>query len=557
MMISKFIDFLSRIPINVLNNNKVILYVISFKFRFLDNIVYKDLFLVEAYRHSIFLKGYRSLVWVLNATILYFSDRIWARIPLKKFFPSLLKTIRMTIYEFRLRSLQKKIINPEFNKEDPFYTAFDDEYYSSSFYRSYNIFLRLRSLDEFRKTSKILKNIFKGIFVVRSGNMVHKYRFAFRLGLHDSKIFSALYNNTFSKNLWSQLSFGLTSAKKALRLWVLPLSSSIFMVIFLSFVRILPVNTALFQIFGLLMFFYWLISGFVFFIKKYKFSKFTSVIQRFWRRTYILFWLLESCLLLVFFYLTLNSSQESGFSLDHIATFKSHTNSIKMFLPAIMLSSILILVGYLLLLNLKWNFFQKQLIFVFVISFILIINLMQESYQMFHILNFYSNLFWTYSVEDKLWSLEFDARRTRLVNHYTIIMSILKYWHVVFIYFFWIFTALRSNESSTITYPLYSANFQNFIILFIMSFISLYPHLKSIVSPFLSDPYFWFFLNPNSTASLSFFNDIKLFGMSSLLDYTSQSYIYQDFFYFSSNSLDSSLSLHRKQFIRDNIVTLL
>jgi hypothetical protein len=211
--------------------------------------------------------------------------------------------------------------------------------------------------------------------------------------MYSSAVYSSVFDGTAKGKIKHQLKFGAKSISKAFRLWVLPLIVTIFFLFFLAFVRVLPVNTVAFQIFGLLMFFYWLISGFVFFIKKYKFSKFTSVVQRFWRRAYILFWLLESCLLLVFLYLTLNASQESVYSLDQIAVFKAHTSSVKFFLPKMMLSTVLIILGYLLLLNLKWNFFRKQIIFVFLISTILIFNLLQESYQMFHALNFYSNLF--------------------------------------------------------------------------------------------------------------------------------------------------------------------
>ena len=66
------------------------------------------------------------------------------------------------------------------------------------------------------------------------------------------------------------------------------------------------------------MVFYWLISGFVFFTKKYKFGKFTSAIQRFWRRSFIIFWLIESSLFIVFIYLLFNASQEPVFAYDFI-----------------------------------------------------------------------------------------------------------------------------------------------------------------------------------------------------------------------------------------------
>jgi hypothetical protein len=450
-----------------------------------------------------------------------------------------------------------------FNKREPDFS--EDEFYiepklvskNLKFYLAREYYYNMHSDGFWYFVAKKINFRFEDLNVKNNGEILSSYRYANRLSMYSSTVYSSFFKGTTKSKIRHQFKFGFKSLRKAFRLWTLPLLVTIFFLFFLAFVRLLPVNTVIFQIFSLLMFFYWLVSGFVFFIKKYKFSKFTSVIQRFWRRAYILFWLLESCLLLVFLYLTLNASQESVYSLDQIAVFKAHTSSVKVFLPKMMVSIILIVLGYLLLLNLKWNFFRKQIIFVFLISVILIFNLLQESYQMFHALNFYSNLFWTYSVEDKLWSLEFDARRTRLVNHYTIILLILKYWHVVFIYFFWVFTALRSNESSSINYPIYSANFQNFVILFIMSFVSLYPQLKSLVAPFLTEPYFWFFLNPNSTFTFGFINDMKLF-MFSFESLPDLNFIKtKDFFYFTLSDSSNSFSLHRKQFIKNVIINSL
>jgi hypothetical protein len=443
------------------------------------------------------------------------------------------------------------------NDDDDFYIEPKLYLRKPKFYLSREFYYNIYADSFWISIGKKFKKSFRNLSMTNYNSFSPKYRYANRLSIYNSSIYSNAFDGTAKVKLKHQLKFGFSSVNKAIRIWVLPFATTVLFLFFLVFIRLLPVNTAIFQMFGLLMFFYWLISGFVFFIKKYKFSKFTSVIQRFWRRAYILFWLLESCLLIVFLYLTLNASQESVYSLDQIAVFKSHNNSIKFFIPKIMLSTILIVLGYLLLLNLKWNFFRKQIIFVAAITIILIFNLMQESYQMFHALNFYSNLFWTYSIEDKLWSLEFDARRTRLVNHYTIILLILKYWHVVFIYFFWVFTTLRANESSSVNYPIYSANFQNFVILFIMSFISLYPQLKLLLAPFFTEPYFWFFLNPNSTFVLGFFNDIKLFSYSVISSKSLNFYLNYDFFYYSLYDSGNSFSLHRKQFIKNIIVNSL
>ena len=70
--------------------------------------------------------------------------------------------------------------------------------------------------------------------------------------------------------------------------------------------------------------FYLLFSGFVFFFKKYQYRLYTSVIQRFWRRTLIIFWGIEASLFTCFVYLIFNASQEPLHVYDNIQIYKTH-----------------------------------------------------------------------------------------------------------------------------------------------------------------------------------------------------------------------------------------
>ena len=72
------------------------------------------------------------------------------------------------------------------------------------------------------------------------------------------------------------------------------------------------------------MFFYWLVSGFVFFFKKYQYRYFTSAIQRFWRRSFTIFWAIEGCIFVIFLYLTLNANQEPVYMYDNSQIYKTH-----------------------------------------------------------------------------------------------------------------------------------------------------------------------------------------------------------------------------------------
>jgi len=256
---------------------------------------------------------------------------------------------------------------------------------------------------------------------------------------------------------------------------------------------------------------YWLVSGFVFFVKKYRYSRYTSVIQRFWRRSYILFWGIESCLLLVFFYLTVNASQESIHMFDQGHFIKTHLFSWRIFLCKAVLAVALIVYSYITLVQLKWNNFNKLFINLFVLTLILMYLCWMELYQIYWVSNFYANFTWLYDLDEAVWSLEWDARRTRILNHYIMILFLLKFWHIIFIFGCWLFFLLRSNELNTITYSLYSFNHQNFIIMFIMTWLFMYPWVKFLVNCFGETPYFWFYVDTHEALLKLILNDMFSF----------------------------------------------
>jgi len=225
----------------------------------------------------------------------------------------------------------------------------------------------------------------------------------------------------------------------ALKIWVFSLIifSASFYTLLVKRTGVLP-QTLFFWV-GLSMLLYWLLSGFVFFVKKYQFSRYTSVVQRFWRRSYILFWLIESGLLLVFFYLMVNSSQESFYMFDQGYFLKTHLFSWKVFLFKCILVVSLITYSYLLLLNLKWSTFNKNILNLTFLTALLLYLVWTEFYQIYWVSNFYANFSWLYDIDESVWSLEFDGRRTRILNHYVMVLFLLKFWHIVFIFGCWVF----------------------------------------------------------------------------------------------------------------------
>lgn len=347
---------------------------------------------------------------------------------------------------------------------------------------------------------------------------------------------------------------------KLVRFWFLGLIVFFFSFYFLTYIRLLPINKVLFEWFLITMFSYWLISGFVFFIKKYQFSKFTSVIQRFWKRSFILFWVLETFLFLIYFYLTLNASEEPVYMYDQLKLYKTHFFSWRLFILKIIPVITLILFSYYLQLSLKWSLFNKQSIFVLFITVLLLYIVWLEFYQFYHIISFYGNLNWIFDYDEYLWNLELEFRRTRIANNYVSICLIAKFWHLIFIFIFWIFFVLRVNEIKRIRYPLLSANYQNFIILYILSWLYMYPWFKYLFRNFLDSSFYWFMTNNRSIFLRVFFNDLKLFIFSFFnnIGFVFLSHFSSfDFFYWHESSFILGFNSFKKHSLKDYIINSL
>ena len=275
--------------------------------------------------------------------------------------------------------------------------------------------------------------------------------------------------------------YGLKSIWKHLRLWLLPILFFMFFVYYSFFLKSLPFSKIFAGYILLANMFYLLISGFVFFIKKYQYRLYTSVIQRFWRRTLIIFWAIEGSLFTCFVYLIFNASQEPIHVYDNIQIYKTHFYSWRFFLVKIILSSLLIIFTYMFLLSVKWNTFTKTNNLALFITLLLLYIAWLEFYQLFHLMNCYGTANWVYDFSEHLWNLELEFKRTRIVNHYVTIGLVAKFWHIVFAVVFWIFFILRGLESSRFRYPLLAANLQNFLIIYFMSWLYMYPWFKYTV----------------------------------------------------------------------------
>ena len=416
-----------------------------------------------------------------------------------------------------------------------------------NFYKNYNTkfkkVINFLILDSLLLVSQLL---------VFNSFIFKKNRFDYRYKQYSNKVYTSFSN--FKKNKFT--SSGFFFLWKAVRYWLLGLILAAIVTYYFLVIRSLPFNKIIFEWFLVTMLFYWLVSGFVFFIKKYRFSKFTTAVQRFWRRTFTIFWLLESFLFLIFIYLTINANQEPIYMYDNMQVYKTHLFSWRLFLLKIFPISLLIIFSYFFLLMLKWNIFSKNNFFFFLMTLLLVYIVWLEFYQFFHVISYYGNLYWVYDSDEHLWFLESEYRRTRIANHYVTICIIAKFWHLIFIFIFWVFFLLRGNELLRYRYPLFSANFYNFIFLYVLSWVYMYPWYKFLVRRYMSAPYYWFFVNPRKVFLRIFFNDIKLvyFGILTRINEGLRRDFYfsiNDFYYFFENSSLLNFCQYKKHYIRD------
>lgn len=286
----------------------------------------------------------------------------------------------------------------------------------------------------------------------------------------------------------------------ALRTILLPVTLSFFCgVILLNYYSVnLLRNIAGWVVVGFL--FLWLMSGFNFFLKRYRFGKFTSAIQRFWKRTNAYFWLIEGFLFLLFFYYYLNSSQEVYYMFDESNLNQTHLLSVKAFYAGNLVLITLIVYSLYVLINLNNYQFKQLLTHLTIITCGLIFMFLTECYQFYYIITMFYESTWEYLGADGVWQLNIDSPKLRAKQQYFILALIAKYWHFLFIFFSWLFVVFKSFEQRSISYNLFGVNLQNLLLLLILNTLFLANWLKWILRRFYEVSYYWFFSDVNAWA---------------------------------------------------------
>lgn len=257
----------------------------------------------------------------------------------------------------------------------------------------------------------------------------------------------------------------------------------------------LDVNKNLIQCVILFFFFYWLMSGFNFFIKKYKFSKYTSAIQRFWKRSFVIFWLIESYLFLIFFFLMINASEESSNGYDFSRFPKIGYFSWKLFIIKIAVIAYIIFILDSTIKSNKNTYLFKNINKIAISLFMLVYIFWLEFYQFYYIVSTYKYIDWVYDISTNSWILEQQKYYTRVTNYYITICLIAKFFHIVFIFIFFLFSMYKFILEKDINFNLLSSNYQNFLILYILTWLYMYPWFKYFIKKIIDVPYYWFFIN--------------------------------------------------------------
>lgn len=258
------------------------------------------------------------------------------------------------------------------------------------------------------------------------------------------------------------------------------------------------------------MMYFWLISGFNFFLKRYQFGKFTSQIQRFWKRTNTYFWLIEGFLLLLFFYYYLNSSQEPLYMYDYSSLNQEYLVSLHAIALNIILISLIIYIMYFTMLRLNSNSWTQVSLYLILISVFVFFSFFIETYQFYYVISVFNERLWVFNEEENLWGVDIDNPILRTKHQYLLVCLIAKYWHFLFIFLSWVFFLMKSFEKKKVTYVLFGANLQNMIILYALNFACYLQWFKWVYRRFFDLPYTWFFISIDNKFFYRLFSEIKL-----------------------------------------------
>ena len=218
---------------------------------------------------------------------------------------------------------------------------------------------------------------------------------------------------------------------------------------------------------------------FVFFFKTYQISKYTSANQRFWKRAIFVFWFIEFLMFLILLYLWCNAparmiwSTSHSFFLQRVKILYSYTSEL-LLIPIFLIT----LCNALIFLNKTHRTSIRNLvhiIFFFAISYLLLFEFLQ-------LIGVYVKTI----AREPSYKIDFKKKKIFEVlnlvkireedtnlNQMRSLTTFLKFWHVLFVFVYYLFICVRLVEYKNLSFDTYSSLYVNLTALLFFNFIFL------------------------------------------------------------------------------------
>lgn len=240
---------------------------------------------------------------------------------------------------------------------------------------------------------------------------------------------------------------------------------------------------------------YWTCSIFIFLFKRSLYKSFTIVIQRYWKRTLYLFWILELYLFGIYVYLILVAPTEVEWLLDQPQLFTSKWWDGNIFFNKLLP----VLCCILLVIECSFILLNGSMLLVYLLSLLITVSLLlvifSDLTQTFLYSIYFSGLSWDFDLDNNVWALTTGIDKTRTTTQYIFLITLLKFWHTVFIVGVWLVTTMFLVQSPYIGQGAFAANKQNFFFLYGFAFIWVLFLYKFFSNYSYEYVYQWFFVN--------------------------------------------------------------
>lgn len=238
--------------------------------------------------------------------------------------------------------------------------------------------------------------------------------------------------------------------------------------------------------------FYWVSSIFVFLFKSGVYSKATSVVQRFWKRTLYLFWSIEFFLFFIYGWLVLIAPSEVEWMFHQSQLFSGTYVE-----GSLLFSQILFTLSIIYVTTLVQYFMAYSKVELFLLSLLLLLFavLIGDGSQIITLSLYYGGVSTNFNSIDLTWSVCGDILENSAKGNYTWLVVLLKFWHTAFIVVFYLFILMFFLQTGRSFHGMYSSIMQNFAFLYLFSFILYYFLVKVYLNIVYSYVYSWFLIN--------------------------------------------------------------